>query len=207
MLQKGLLYTTPGTCQAGLLPRTSYVITGKVASAKPWVTLCSFASPIRNLTPKMKKGFRLLYQSGCDCQVSGSCWETVTWWLTKWSVDCLSDLLTDWLTCRQSEWAADWLCDQLTGQVQCRMTEWPVGLQSDVLIAQVLIWWLADWPIDCLTGRVTYWLDWLIGGPIKWLDDLLTGWVTCCLVEWYVDWLSDELTHHRGERMADHLVR
>lgn len=69
MLQKGLLYNTPYTCEAGLLPRTSYVISGNVASAKPWVSLCNFASPVRNLTPKMKKGFKLLYQSGCDCPI------------------------------------------------------------------------------------------------------------------------------------------
>lgn len=69
MLQKGLLYALPGTCEAGLLPRTSYVISGYVAGSKPWVSLCNFASPVRNLTPKMKKGFRLLYQSGCDCQI------------------------------------------------------------------------------------------------------------------------------------------
>ncbi|MPC24638.1 hypothetical protein E2C01_017725 [Portunus trituberculatus] len=42
---------------------------GHVAGSKPWVSLCDFASPIRNLTPKMKKGFKLLYQNGCDCQV------------------------------------------------------------------------------------------------------------------------------------------
>lgn len=70
ILQKGLLYTPPSTCQAHLKIRTSHIITGYVVASKPWVSLCNFASPMRSLTPKMKKGFRLLYQSGCDCPVS-----------------------------------------------------------------------------------------------------------------------------------------
>ncbi|XP_050700369.1 metalloproteinase inhibitor 3-like [Eriocheir sinensis] len=69
VLQKGLLYNIDGTCSAGLLNRTSYVISGFVASGKPMVSLCNFASPVRNLTPKMKKGLKLLYQSGCDCPI------------------------------------------------------------------------------------------------------------------------------------------
>lgn len=72
MLQKGLMYTPQGTCEAPLHNRTSYVITGNVVANKPTITLCNFASPMRSLTPKMKKGFRLLYQSGCDCPVSNS---------------------------------------------------------------------------------------------------------------------------------------
>lgn len=69
ILQKGLIYTPPSTCMAKLKARTVHVITGTVAGGKPWVDLCDYAAPIRSLTPKMKKGFRLLYQSGCDCPI------------------------------------------------------------------------------------------------------------------------------------------
>nr|XP_053636712.1 metalloproteinase inhibitor 3-like [Cherax quadricarinatus] len=78
ILQKGLIYTpsSPSMCEAELKTRTSHVLTGSVHDGKPWIDLCNFAAPIRSLTPKMKKGFRLLYQSGCDCPIM-SChhWE------------------------------------------------------------------------------------------------------------------------------------
>ncbi|KAG7171007.1 Metalloproteinase inhibitor 3-like [Homarus americanus] len=76
ILQKGLIYTVPSSCEAKLKTRTSHIITGNVSAGKPWLTLCNFAAPMRSLTPKMKKGFRLLYQSGCDCSIM-SChfWE------------------------------------------------------------------------------------------------------------------------------------
>lgn len=69
ILQKGLIYTIPGTCESELESRTSYVITGNVEASKPWTNICHFVKPWKSLSPKMKKGFRLLYQSGCDCPV------------------------------------------------------------------------------------------------------------------------------------------
>lgn len=75
-LQKGLIYTDSGTCAAHLKTRTSHIITGNIVANKPRVNLCNFAAPMRSLTPKMKKGFRLLYKLGCDCPIM-SChfWE------------------------------------------------------------------------------------------------------------------------------------
>lgn len=69
ILQKGLIYTIPGTCESELESRTSYVITGNVEASKPWTNICHFVKPWKSLSPKMKKGFRLLYQSGCDCPI------------------------------------------------------------------------------------------------------------------------------------------
>ncbi|CAL4061645.1 unnamed protein product, partial [Meganyctiphanes norvegica] len=76
ILTKGLIYTIPGTCAVSLQPRSTYVITGNVEAGKPWTNLCHFTKPWATLSPKMKKGFRLLYQSGCDCPIM-SChyWE------------------------------------------------------------------------------------------------------------------------------------
>ena len=70
ILTKGLIYTIPGTCAVTLQPRSTYVITGNVEAGKPWTNLCHFTKPWSSLSPKMKKGFRLLYQSGCDCPVN-----------------------------------------------------------------------------------------------------------------------------------------
>ena len=69
VLGKGLIYSLPGTCLLALQPRTTYVLTGHVEASKPWTNLCHYAQPLRSLAPKMRKGFRMLYRSGCDCPV------------------------------------------------------------------------------------------------------------------------------------------
>ncbi|XP_064112394.1 metalloproteinase inhibitor 2-like [Macrobrachium nipponense] len=76
ILQKGLIYSIPGTCEMKLESRTSQVITGNVEGGKPWTNLCHYAKPWRTLSSKMKKGFRLLYERGCDCPImSCAFWE------------------------------------------------------------------------------------------------------------------------------------
>ena len=82
MLAKGLVYSLPGTCLLALQPRTTYVLTGHVEAAKPWTNLCHFAQPLRSLQPKMRKGFRMLYHSGCDCPVRRR--GILTTWGSQW---------------------------------------------------------------------------------------------------------------------------
>jgi hypothetical protein len=44
-------------------------IAGEIQAGKPWTSACHFAAPWTSLAPKMKKGFRLLYNTSCDCPV------------------------------------------------------------------------------------------------------------------------------------------
>ncbi|KAL7634221.1 UNVERIFIED_CONTAM: hypothetical protein RMT77_015551 [Armadillidium vulgare] len=73
-LSKKVIYTIPGQCEVRLERKTSYVIAGDVEGGKPWISACSFAQPWRNLAPKMKKGIKLLYQTGCDCPIVSCHW-------------------------------------------------------------------------------------------------------------------------------------
>lgn len=118
ILQKGLIYTIPGTCEMKLETRTSQVITGNVEGGKPWTNLCHFAKPWRGLSSKMKKGFRLLYERGCNCPIM-SChfWEKCpkanffcAWETSKEQNDCQGRHA---VCLRGADGACDWLGGRL----------------------------------------------------------------------------------------------
>lgn len=73
-LSKRLIYTIPGTCSPNVTSRSMHVITGDIQAGKPWTSACHFAAPWSSLASKMKKGFRLLYQTGCDCPILSCHW-------------------------------------------------------------------------------------------------------------------------------------
>lgn len=70
-LKSGRLLTPSqdSLCGVQLQPRETYVITGRVVHLEAHVHLCGFVSRWRDVTPRQRKGFRLLYKQGCTCKV------------------------------------------------------------------------------------------------------------------------------------------
>ncbi|CAH0627082.1 unnamed protein product [Chrysodeixis includens] len=70
-LQSGRLLSPSqeSLCGVSLQPRETYVITGRVVHLEAHVHLCGFISKWRDVTPRQRKGFRLLYKQGCTCKV------------------------------------------------------------------------------------------------------------------------------------------
>ncbi|XP_050669530.1 tissue inhibitor of metalloproteinase [Leptidea sinapis] len=56
-------------CGITLQPRETYVITGRVMHLQAHVHLCGYINKWREVTPRQRKGFRLLYKQGCTCKV------------------------------------------------------------------------------------------------------------------------------------------
>lgn len=56
-------------CRVNLQPRETYVITGQIAHLEAHIHLCSYIRKWREVTPRQRKGFRLLYKQGCTCKV------------------------------------------------------------------------------------------------------------------------------------------
>ncbi|CAF4779580.1 unnamed protein product [Pieris macdunnoughi] len=56
-------------CGVSLQPRETYVITGRVMHLQAHVQLCSYINKWREVTPRQRKGFRVLYRQGCTCKV------------------------------------------------------------------------------------------------------------------------------------------
>ncbi|CAG9115359.1 hypothetical protein JYU34_016479 [Plutella xylostella] len=56
-------------CGVTLRPRETYVITGTVHQLQAHVNLCGLVSKWRDVTPRQRKGFRMLYKQGCTCKV------------------------------------------------------------------------------------------------------------------------------------------
>ncbi|XP_026328295.1 tissue inhibitor of metalloproteinase [Hyposmocoma kahamanoa] len=71
VLQNGRILTPIYDSQCGiqLQPKDTYVLTGRIIHAQAQVNLCDFYSKWREVTPRQRKGFRLLYQQGCTCKV------------------------------------------------------------------------------------------------------------------------------------------
>lgn len=59
-----------GMCGVRLDVGKVYLITGRVSGLQAHVSLCGFVKPLRDITPRQRKGFRLIYGRGCDCKVS-----------------------------------------------------------------------------------------------------------------------------------------
>lgn len=57
------------SCGIRLKPGKRYLLTGNIRSGKPWINLCNFVHDWDRMTPIQRKGFRRLYQRGCDCKV------------------------------------------------------------------------------------------------------------------------------------------
>jgi hypothetical protein len=58
------------SCGIRLKPGRRYLLTGNIRSGKPWINLCNFVHDWDRMTPIQRKGFRRLYQRGCDCKVT-----------------------------------------------------------------------------------------------------------------------------------------
>ncbi|XP_045765181.1 tissue inhibitor of metalloproteinase isoform X1 [Maniola jurtina] len=56
-------------CGVTLQPRETYVITGRVVQLQAHIQLCGYVNKWREVTPRQRKGFRLLYKQGCTCKV------------------------------------------------------------------------------------------------------------------------------------------
>ncbi|KAJ0179861.1 hypothetical protein K1T71_004452 [Dendrolimus kikuchii] len=56
-------------CGVNLLPRETYVITGQVQHLEAHISFCGYVRKWREVTPRQRKGFRLLYKQGCTCKV------------------------------------------------------------------------------------------------------------------------------------------
>lgn len=71
-LKSGRLLTPSqgSLCGVTLQPRETYVITGRVHHLEAHVSLCDFVSRWRDVTPRQRKGFRLLFKQGCTCKVN-----------------------------------------------------------------------------------------------------------------------------------------
>lgn len=70
-LKSGRLLTPSydSMCGVSLQPRETYVITGHVVHLEAHVHLCGYVAKWRDVTPRQRKGFRLLYKQGCTCKV------------------------------------------------------------------------------------------------------------------------------------------
>ena len=51
---------------------------GRFVSLQAQISLCSYIHPWRNVTPRQRKGFRMLYKQGCPCRVSFSLFEYIS---------------------------------------------------------------------------------------------------------------------------------
>lgn len=49
-----------------------YLLTGNIRGGKPWINLCNWSQDWDRMTAIQRKGFRRLYQRGCDCKVRHS---------------------------------------------------------------------------------------------------------------------------------------
>ncbi|CAG5040235.1 unnamed protein product [Parnassius apollo] len=70
-LKSGRILTPPqeSLCGVSLQPRETYVITGQVMHLQAHIHLCGYINKWRDVTPRQRKGFRLLYKQGCTCKV------------------------------------------------------------------------------------------------------------------------------------------
>lgn len=70
-LKSGRLLTPSedSLCGVSLQPRETYVITGHVDHLEAHIHLCGYTAKWRDVTPRQRKGFRLLYKQGCTCKV------------------------------------------------------------------------------------------------------------------------------------------
>ena len=119
--------------------------------------------------------------------------DRLTYWLSEWQTDGLTDPPTEWLTNCLTNWLADWVTNWLT----YRQTDWLTGWQTDYLTD-----WLADWLNDSLNNWQTEWMTQrLIGWLSDWMNDGQTDWLTEWLADWL--WLNDWQTGWLTGRQTD----
>ncbi|XP_053603069.1 tissue inhibitor of metalloproteinase isoform X2 [Plodia interpunctella] len=70
-LRSGRLLTASqeSMCGLELQPRETYLITGNIRQLQAHVDLCGYTRRWRDVTPRQRKGFRMLYKNGCACKV------------------------------------------------------------------------------------------------------------------------------------------
>lgn len=70
-LESGRLLTAAedSMCGVQLKLHQTYLITGSIHNLQAHVNLCNFFQPWKQITPRQRKGFRLLYQRGCSCKI------------------------------------------------------------------------------------------------------------------------------------------
>ncbi|XP_046442150.1 tissue inhibitor of metalloproteinase-like [Daphnia pulex] len=85
------------SCGIRLKPGRRYLLTGNIRSGKPWINLCNFVHDWDRMTPIQRKGFRRLYQRGCDCKVM-----ECHWWgkCPSTTQACTWDTAFDWHDCQ-----------------------------------------------------------------------------------------------------------
>lgn len=107
------------TCGIRLKPGRRYLLTGNIRGGKPWINLCNWSQDWDRMTAIQRKGFRRLYQRGCDCKVV-----ECHWW-SKCPPPATSQAACTWSTA--SDWPLD--CQQLhaicwrNAQGQCRWSQ------------------------------------------------------------------------------------
>uniref|UniRef100_T1JKL0 NTR domain-containing protein n=1 Tax=Strigamia maritima TaxID=126957 RepID=T1JKL0_STRMM len=69
-LKRGQMWSAKddGLCGVDLRPNVKYLVTGRVDAGKAFISSCNYYQEWSKLTTKQKKGFRLLYQQGCECK-------------------------------------------------------------------------------------------------------------------------------------------
>lgn len=75
-LKDGLLYTasSDGMCGVNLQRGSTYVVSGVVIEGKPRINLCGLATLWSQVTPRQRKGFRMLYHHNCVCNIQYTPW-------------------------------------------------------------------------------------------------------------------------------------
>ncbi|XP_015511793.1 tissue inhibitor of metalloproteinase [Neodiprion pinetum] len=75
-LKDGLLYTasSDGMCGVSLQRGLTYVISGHVSDGKPRFNLCGLVMPWPKVSPRQRKGFRMLYHHNCVCSIQYTAW-------------------------------------------------------------------------------------------------------------------------------------
>lgn len=69
-LSQGLIWTASDSSLCGInLKQSRYLIAGRMTGEKLFINLCHFVQEWSTLTVKQKKGFRRLYQQGCQCKI------------------------------------------------------------------------------------------------------------------------------------------
>lgn len=83
------------TCGVKLQDNMKYLITGRTHNNKASISLCSYHQQWNLLTPKQRKGFRLLYKQGCECKVQVSYCRDGTRWCPRNQNTCLWETWRD----------------------------------------------------------------------------------------------------------------
>ncbi|XP_077290644.1 tissue inhibitor of metalloproteases [Arctopsyche grandis] len=56
-------------CGVELDRNQTYLLTGRIVSLQAQISLCGYVKPWKSVTPRQRKGFRMLYKQGCPCRI------------------------------------------------------------------------------------------------------------------------------------------